>query len=91
MKVVISIGGHTSVVPLKVTPGIVEVSCSVIPPSVEMWGPVPSVGAAAATPAPMRTAARPSIRSGEANFRTIAGTAVVVGARTRAPAVTTAE
>src|ERR1035437_477627 len=69
---VISIGGHPSAVPLKVTPGIDEVSCRVIALSVKTWGRVPSTGADAATPAPMRTAARPSIRNGAASFRTIA-------------------
>src|ERR1035437_1625586 len=45
---VISIGGHTSAVPLKVTPGVVEVSCSVITSSVKTWGRAPSTGADAA-------------------------------------------
>jgi hypothetical protein len=35
-ELVISIGGHTSVLPLKVTPGMDEVSCRVIPLSVRI-------------------------------------------------------
>jgi hypothetical protein len=40
-ELVISIGGHTSVLPLKVTPGMDEVSCRVIPLSVKTLGPAP--------------------------------------------------
>src|ERR1035437_4092660 len=71
-EVVISMGGHTRVLPLKVTPGIDEVSCRVIPRSVKTWGRAPSTGADAATPAPIRTTARPSVTRGVASFRTIA-------------------
>src|ERR1035437_4172467 len=69
-EVVISIGGHTSVLPLKVTPGIDEVSCRVIPLSVKTWGAARSAGPDAAAPAPMRTTARPSMTRGVASFRT---------------------
>jgi hypothetical protein len=71
-EVVISIGGHTSVLPLKVTPGIDEVSWRVSPLSAKTWEPAPSVGPDAATPAPMRTTARASMTRGAASFRTIA-------------------
>src|SRR5664280_1911653 len=71
-EVVISIGGHTSVLPLKVTPGMDEVSCRVIPLSVKTWGAARSAGPDAATPAPIRTTARPSMTRGVASFRTSA-------------------
>src|SRR5665811_2393650 len=67
---VISIGGHTSAVPLKVTPGVVEVSCSVIALSVRARLPTWFAGGDAAA-APIKTSARPSVRSGVASFRTM--------------------
>src|ERR1035437_5270692 len=69
-EVVISMGGHTSVLPLMVTPGLDELSCRVIALSVKTWGAAPSAGPDAAAREPMRTTARPSMTIGVASFRT---------------------
>src|ERR1035437_10057295 len=71
-EVVTNVTGQTSVLPLKVTPGIEEVSCRVSPLSVSISGPAALPGTDAATPAPMRTTARPSRMNGVASFRTSA-------------------